>query len=168
MTDAKKEKAPRKMFTPQEDALIVMLVDKYGQKDWKLIAQSLPNRTTRQVRERFRNYLTPGLTNGPWSRQEDELLKNLYAQYGPKWSKISTFFKSRSDVNIKNRWTSISKVNYYVSSPETVPEMPQKEENKVILPEEPQNYTYYGFDEPQDLYCYDNSLTTDWGFGAFD
>ena len=105
----------RRMFTPQEDALIVYLVNHYGNKDWRLIAKSLPNRTTRQVRERFKNFLSPELENGPWSREDDDLLKKLYAEYGPKWSKIAACFKNRSEVNIKNRWTSITKVNKYAT-----------------------------------------------------
>ncbi|OHS96096.1 hypothetical protein TRFO_37767 [Tritrichomonas foetus] len=98
----------RQMFSPQEDETLKQLVSQYGDKDWKLIARKMPNRSTRQCRERYKNYLAPEIKNGPWTREEDELLRSKYQEFGPRWSTIATFFESRSDVNIKNRWTSIS------------------------------------------------------------
>lgn len=95
-------------FSPQEDERLRQLVSIYGDKQWKLVAQKMPNRTTRQCRERYKSYLAPDIKNGPWTPEEDELLKQKYKEYGSKWSVIQTFFKSRSDVNIKNRWTIIS------------------------------------------------------------
>ena len=97
----------RKLFSVQEDRMLRMLVMQYGPRDFKKIASLMPGRSARQVRERYRNYLAPEINNGPWTRQEDELLRAKYAEFGPKWSKISTFFPSRSDVSVKNRWTAL-------------------------------------------------------------
>lgn len=97
------------MFTPEEDAKIKELVQVFGE-DWRAISKAMPDRTLRQVRERYKNFLAPGIVNGPWSRQEDSLLIQLFRSLGPKWSKISKHFPSRSDINVKNRWTSISKL----------------------------------------------------------
>ena len=105
---AQKPIGVRQMFSPQEDDLLRELVREFGDQQWKLIAQRMPNRTTRQCRERYKNYLAPEIKNGPWTADEDQLLKEKYEELGPKWSTIATFFTSRSDVNIKNRWTSIS------------------------------------------------------------
>lgn len=106
---AKKEKKipQRKLFSPEEDAFLKFLVMQYGTKDFKKIASFIPGRTPRQVRERYKNYLSPEINNGPWSRDEDALLKAKYEELGPKWSKIAEFFPHRSDINVKNRWTSI-------------------------------------------------------------
>ena len=158
---AKLDKVPRKMFTPQEDALIVVMVEKFGQKSWQLIAQSLTNRTPRQVRERFRNYLSPGLKNGPWSRKEDELLKKLYSEYGPKWSKISSFFESRSDVNIKNRWSSIAKLGQPVSYPEITLAKPDEKE-KIVTEQEHFEVSLPQFDIQPDVF--DSNYPFDWNF----
>ena len=95
-------------FSPQEDEKLRRLVAIYGDKEWKLVAQKMPNRTTRQCRERYKSYLAPDIKNGPWTPEEDELLRQKYKEYGSKWSIIQSFFASRSDVNIKNRWTIIS------------------------------------------------------------
>ncbi|OHS95983.1 hypothetical protein TRFO_37846 [Tritrichomonas foetus] len=103
----KDKKLQRKLFSIEEDAKLRFLVQQYGSKDFKKIASFMPGRTPRQVRERYKNYLSPEINNGPWSRDEDALLRQKYAELGPKWSKIADFFPSRSDINVKNRWTSI-------------------------------------------------------------
>ncbi|KAK8863959.1 hypothetical protein M9Y10_011653 [Tritrichomonas musculus] len=101
------KKLQRKLFSIEEDAKLRFLVSQYGNKDFKKIATFMPGRTPRQVRERYKNYLSPEVNNGPWSRDEDALLCQKYMELGPKWSKIADFFPSRSDINVKNRWTSI-------------------------------------------------------------
>ena len=101
------KKMQRKLFSIEEDAKLRFLVLQYGTSDFKKIASMMPGRSTRQVRERYKNYLSPEINNGPWSRDEDNLLRQKYNELGPKWSKIAEFFPSRSDINVKNRWTSI-------------------------------------------------------------
>ncbi|EAY21746.1 Myb-like DNA-binding domain containing protein [Trichomonas vaginalis G3] len=97
-------KSTRQKFTAEEDARLIELVRIHGNKAWKKIASIMKTRTTRQCRERYINYLSPSVTNGPWSAQEDSLLIEKVQEMGPKWSKIAKFFPSRSDVNIKNRY----------------------------------------------------------------
>ncbi|OHT13239.1 hypothetical protein TRFO_16685 [Tritrichomonas foetus] len=105
---AAKNHGIRQMFSPEEDEALKELVKKFGDKDWKFVARKMPGRTTRQCRERYKSYLAPEIKNGPWTKDEDELLRQKYEELGPKWAQIATFFKSRSDVNIKNRWSSLS------------------------------------------------------------
>lgn len=102
----KEKKIVRQMFTMDEDDRLCALVKEYGEKNWRTISKHMPNRTTRQCRERYRNYLSPTVKNGPWTPEEDLLLEQKYLEYGPKWATIAQFFRSRSDVNIKNRWAS--------------------------------------------------------------
>lgn len=75
-----------------------------GTENWESIAKYLNGRSPRACRERWKLFLHPGITNGPWSHDEDNLLIQLFNSYGPKWKKISVFFKGRSECNIKNRW----------------------------------------------------------------
>lgn len=103
-----RSKGIRQIFSPEEDVYLCSLVQQYGNNSWKFIAKKMPNRTTRQCRERYKNYLSPEIKNGPWTKEEDDLLKEKYKEFGPKWAQISSFFKARSDVNIKNRWASIT------------------------------------------------------------
>ena len=100
------KKNARHMFTMEEDNRLCELVNEFGDKNWRVISRQMPNRTTRQCRERYRNYLSPRVKNGPWTQEEDILLEQKYLEYGPRWATIAKFFPSRSDVNIKNRWAS--------------------------------------------------------------
>ncbi|EAY03575.1 Myb-like DNA-binding domain containing protein [Trichomonas vaginalis G3] len=98
----------RHKFSSEEDSKLKKLVEKYGENDWTTVASEMKTRTARQCRERFKNYLSPKLTNGPWTEEEDKLLEEKFNEYGPKWAKIAVFFPSRSDVNVKNHWTSLA------------------------------------------------------------
>lgn len=95
---------PKSKFTPVEDQKLRELVAKYGDNDWATVSKMMGTRNQRQCRERWTNYLSPKVSNGPWSPQEDELLRKLHAEIGAKWVKISSYFPSRTDTNIKNRW----------------------------------------------------------------
>jgi hypothetical protein len=52
--------------------------------------------------------LSPNLRNGQWTEEEDRLLREKFQEFGAKWSLIVAFFPSRSEVNLKNRWTQLS------------------------------------------------------------
>lgn len=115
----------RRMFSPEEDERLKMLVGKFGENNWKNIARQMPNRTTRQCRERYKNYLSPHLSNAVWTQEEDELLAQKFAEIGPKWAKIAGFFQGRSDVNVKNHWTTLcSRKNHQHIEPLTSTQAP--------------------------------------------
>ena len=110
------------MFSPEEDERLKELVSQFGEKNWKNIARQMPNRTTRQCRERYKNYLSPHLSNAVWTEEEDALLREKYAEIGPKWATIACFFHGRSDVNVKNHWTTLcSRMNHAKTSLESTP-----------------------------------------------
>ena len=94
----------RRKFTPEEDNKLKKIISIYGAKKWDKVALMMPGRTGRQCRDRFHNYLSPSLVNGPWTKEEDKILEQKVLEYGQHWNKISKFFKGRSDNNIKNRW----------------------------------------------------------------
>jgi hypothetical protein len=99
----------KRRFTDAEDRLISSLVGELGSHDWGTIARRLGTRTARQCRERWRHYLRPVIASGPWTREEDALLKQQVARYGPRWSQISALFTGRTEVNLKNRWTKLAR-----------------------------------------------------------
>lgn len=99
-----KKPHPKSKFTDEEDAILRELVEQYGESDWHVIAGHMNGRNARQCRERWRNYLCPDVENGPWTEVEDKLLDEKYALYGPKWKLIATFFRARTDINVKSRW----------------------------------------------------------------
>ncbi|OHT10718.1 Myb-like DNA-binding domain containing protein [Tritrichomonas foetus] len=97
-------KFPKKKFTPEEDAILLKLVDKIGAKKWDTIALSMPGRKGRQCRDRYMNYLSPEVKNDGWTADEDLLLIQKVQEYGTKWSKIRKFFERRTASALKNRW----------------------------------------------------------------
>jgi hypothetical protein len=95
----------RTKFSHDEDERLRELVEKYGTNDWSKISLLLGGRTSRQCRERYKNFLQPSLVNGPWTAEEDEMLIRLFHQYGPSWVTIrQAHFPTRSNNNIKNHW----------------------------------------------------------------
>lgn len=116
----------RMKFSKEEDILLVEQVNKYGPRKWNIIAQALPGRTSRQCRDRYMNYLEAGLTNEPWSSEDDRLLEHLFTVYGTKWSLISKHFNGRSSNNIKNRWyTHLQKRFKYKHRHNKIPHQPK-------------------------------------------
>jgi hypothetical protein len=102
-------KRSKHKFTPEEDALIRQLAEQHGSKQWDLIARSLPHRTPRQVRDRWKHYLSPQVSLRDWSLNEDRLLLQLGARLAPRWSSMMRFFPGRTDVSLKNRWNKLQR-----------------------------------------------------------
>jgi hypothetical protein len=95
---------PRRRFTPNEDQTLRTLVCVYGLNRWETIAAFLPERTSRQCRERYDYYLAPNVYNPPWTNLEDRLLETKVAEYGTKWASLTGFFPGRTGNQLKNRW----------------------------------------------------------------
>jgi hypothetical protein len=72
-------------WSPEEDALVITLVQQHGLKKWSLIAGHLKGRLGKQCRERWYNHLDPAINKAPWTTQEDELVIQLHTQLGNKW-----------------------------------------------------------------------------------
>jgi hypothetical protein len=111
---SKKPAGPcRLKFTEDEDIRLRALVSELGEANWSDISRQLGTRSARQCRERFKNYLSPNLKNEPWTDAEDKLLTEKFKDLGPKWSMMVSFFPTRSEVNLKNRWTQLSNRSYW-------------------------------------------------------
>jgi hypothetical protein len=97
------------IFKWDEDEQIRQLVAQHGDENWYLVAQEVPGRSARQCKERWDNYLSPRIVNGPWSKAEDELLLTKIQEMGHQWKALESWFPAHSSVNIKNRWRQIRK-----------------------------------------------------------
>lgn len=92
-----------KRFTPDEDQIIMLLAKPDADNDWFKISKSLRNRTARQCRDRWNNYLNPNLNKNEWSPEDDELLLNLYHKKGPQWKSFCSILNGRSINDVRNR-----------------------------------------------------------------
>ena len=103
------KKHPREQFTEKEDELLKELVSKYGADNWKRIASKMENRNSRQCKERWNCYLSPDINKSPWTDEEDRLLIKLYREIGSKWKIISSAFKNRTHISVRNRMKTLLK-----------------------------------------------------------
>jgi hypothetical protein len=101
----------RHPFLKAEDDQLRLLVTKFGETNWKLIANFMVRRDARQCRERYHNYLSPLVRNIPWTAKEEALLIEKVNELGSRWAKIAPFFEGRSEVNIKNQWAAMTHRN---------------------------------------------------------
>jgi hypothetical protein len=110
MSADERKRKKRCSFTPDEDDRLRELVEKYGTHDWTRVASKIRRRDPRQCRERWTNYLSPSVINGPWTVEEDELLAEKVAEFGRKWQHVAGFFQGRTDINVKNHWNHLQKL----------------------------------------------------------
>ena len=94
----------KKKFTQEEDLKLTEYVNTYGTSNWNVIAHHYGNRSARQLKDRWFNYLDPRVDLHEWTSEEEELLLEKLAQIGKKWRVIALFFKGRTDVHLKNRY----------------------------------------------------------------
>jgi GTPase SAR1 family protein len=100
-------------FTHEEDELIVKIVEESrkfpnGHFSWMMIANKIPNRSNRQVRERYVNFLRKDISQEPFTEEEFELLEKKVEEYKYDnricWTKIAQFFPGRTDIFLKNKF----------------------------------------------------------------
>jgi hypothetical protein len=98
-------------WSEAEDKCLIRAVNEHG-RVWKDIARLyFTNRNSKQIRDRYVNYLDPIIVHSKFSIDEDLLLIELQKTYGNKWTTIKTFFKTRSMDMLKNRFNSALKRN---------------------------------------------------------
>ena len=108
-----KSKSQRQLFTEEEDMRLKHIMETVEFEKWSQIAALLGgNKNPRQCRDRWVNYLSPGVKKLEWTEEEDLILVQSYQNLGKKWSKITNFLPGRSENHIKNRWHSYLKKHF--------------------------------------------------------
>ena len=89
----------------EEDSKLLSLYKKYG-KNWAAISREMPQRTGKQIRDRFLNSLDQKYVRGKFTKEEDKILLKYYKIYGNSWAKIAKKMKTRTGDMVKNRFYS--------------------------------------------------------------
>ena len=92
----------------EEDSKLLSLYKKYG-KDWAAISKEMPQRTGKQIRDRYINSLDTRYKRGKFSKEEDKIILKYHKIYGNKWSQIAKKMKTRTGDMVKNRFYSFLK-----------------------------------------------------------
>ncbi|XP_077223189.1 transcription factor MYB61-like [Tasmannia lanceolata] len=105
-----KQKLRKGLWSPEEDEKLLRHITKYGHGCWSSVPkQAGLQRCGKSCRLRWINYLRPDLKRGTFSNQEENLIIELHAVLGNRWSQIAAQLPGRTDNEIKNLWNSCIK-----------------------------------------------------------
>ncbi|XP_062224330.1 transcription repressor MYB6-like [Phragmites australis] len=98
------------LWSPEEDQRLKDYILKHGLGCWSAVpAKAGLQRNGKSCRLRWINYLRPGLKRGMFSQEEEDVVINLQAKLGNKWSQIAMHLPGRTDNEVKNYWNSYLK-----------------------------------------------------------
>ena len=90
-------------WSQNEDKILIEKAKEYNFKNWASVASFIPGRTAIQCSARYKR-IQPGLIKGAWTKEEDELLIDLYNKLGKNWSSISKQMPQRTGKQIRDRF----------------------------------------------------------------
>lgn len=93
----------RRYWSPEEDEQLQTLYTQLRGK-WTYIGRIIGNRTGKQVRDRYNNFLRHNVINTRFTAEEDALLLNLICMIGLKWTQIASHMLGRTEYQVKNRY----------------------------------------------------------------
>lgn len=105
-----KQKLRKGLWSPEEDEKLLNYITKHGHGCWSSVPKQADlQRCGKSCRLRWINYLRPDLKRGAFSQQEENLIIELHAVLGNRWSQIAAQLPGRTDNEIKNLWNSCIK-----------------------------------------------------------
>lgn len=99
-------------WTKEEDQMLSRLVDTYG-FSWKFISLIIKNRSEKQIRSRYMNYIFKGILKTKFSEKEDYIILQNFGKFKNHWVKYCKILKNRSPRQIEYRARLLIKKNSY-------------------------------------------------------
>lgn len=98
----------RGKWTVEEDEFLRQAVEELGENHWKQISIRIGNRSPIQCLHRWSKTLKPGLVKGPWSADEDQLVRMWVNSNGTcRWAECAAGIGGRSGKQCRERWMNI-------------------------------------------------------------
>ncbi|KAJ3076006.1 Myb-like DNA-binding domain protein, partial [Quaeritorhiza haematococci] len=92
-------------WTAEEHRLLERGIKLFGEGNWIEIAKIIPGRTVDQCWRRWNRTESPDIKKGPWTKEEDELLRRGVTLFGVgNWADIAAIVPGRTDNQCCNRW----------------------------------------------------------------
>ncbi|KAK4351318.1 hypothetical protein RND71_030631 [Anisodus tanguticus] len=66
-------------WSPEEDDMLIKLVDQHGPRNWSLIRSGIPGRSGKSCRLRWCNQLSPAVHHCPFTPSEDAIILQAHA-----------------------------------------------------------------------------------------
>ncbi|KAK6280889.1 hypothetical protein POUND7_014714 [Theobroma cacao] len=101
----KKEGLKRGPWTAEEDKILTAYIQEHGHGSWRALPEKAGlQRCGKSCRLRWINYLRPDIKRGEFSSQEEQIIIQLHALLGNRWSAMAAHLPKRTDNEIKNHW----------------------------------------------------------------
>lgn len=98
-------------WTDAEDTRLLVAVDKFGAKDWRLIAEFVgAGRNSSQCNQRWCRALDPSISHKSWSEADDyKLLRAVEVLGKASWCQVAKVMTGRTDLQCRYRYLQLVK-----------------------------------------------------------
>jgi len=96
---------PPNKWTKEESQRLIQLVNDYGDKSWKKIAEHVGGgKTGAQCAQHWKRVLCPVIRKGSWDDTEELKLFQLVEKFGQSWKNIASEIGSRTDIQCRYQY----------------------------------------------------------------
>ena len=95
-------------WTKEEDDALAEAIKEFKGRNWRLVAERIPGRSSVQCIHRWNKIAAPGLKKGQWDKDEDQKLLEWVKKFGTSnWGEAPTYIQGRSCKQCRERWVNV-------------------------------------------------------------